>query len=92
MVRSLPCFTVMKSPRTWLFTAAFVVAPLVGFGILLFVIARAAVQRASDEPDSYAAWRAQRDALRLRPQSASPVPDAASETNHTARPATPSPR
>jgi hypothetical protein len=88
----LPYFTVMKSPRTWLFAAAFVVAPLVGLAVLLFVIARAGVQRASDEPDSYAAWRAQRDALRLRQQSASPAPAAASETNHTARPATPSPR
>jgi len=57
----------MKTPRTWLLAAAFVVAPLIGLGIVLYGIGHS-VARRQIKPSNidYAEWRALRDLTRAR--------------------------
>ena len=67
MVSRLPYLFDMKNPRTWLLTAAFVVAPLVGLGIVLYGLGHAAVgRRPKPANDPYAEWLALRQLVRAR--------------------------
>jgi hypothetical protein len=57
----------MTNPRTWLLTAAFVVAPLVGLGIVLYGIGHVAVgRRTKPAPDPYAEWLSLRQLVPAR--------------------------
>ena len=67
MVRRLPYLPGMKNPRTWLLTAAFVVAPIVGVGIVLYGLGYAAIgRRPKPAKDPYAEWLALRQLVRAR--------------------------
>jgi len=58
----------MKNPRTWLLTAAFVVAPLIGVGIVLYGLGHVAVGRRPKPAakDPYSEWLALRQLVRAR--------------------------
>jgi len=58
----------MKNSRTWLLTAAFVVAPLIGVGIVLYGLGHAAVGRRPKPAakDPYSEWLALRQLVRAR--------------------------
>jgi len=67
LVPRLPYSLGMKNPRTWLLTAAFVVAPLVGLGIILYGLGHAAVgRRPKPAHDPYGEWLALRQLVRAR--------------------------
>lgn len=53
--------------RTWILTAALVVAPLGGFVLVLYGLARLAVRKRQGRPlDPYAEWLALREQIRSR--------------------------
>jgi len=64
----LPFLLGMTNPRTWLLTAAFVVAPLVGLGIVLYGLGHVAVGRRPKPAahDPYAEWLSLRQVVRAR--------------------------
>lgn len=67
LVRRLPYGLDMKSPRTLLLTAAFVVAPIVGVGIILYGLGHAAVgRRSKPAKDPYKEWLALRQLVKAR--------------------------
>jgi len=67
LVCRLPYLLAMKNPRTWLLTAAFVVAPLVGVGIVLYGLGHVAVgRRPKPAKDPYSEWLALRQLVRAR--------------------------
>ena len=53
--------------KTWILTAAFVVAPLGGVALIIYGLARLAVRKRQGRPlDPYAEWLALREQLRSR--------------------------